>query len=181
MFSINFRQLASQYLTNLLRKTKQLSWLYALVKPLTNLYNDFAEFSTEVLYELRITCQVIYLEKLLNDKFNNGMVAYAFDNSSGAYSPVYGAIYIVDSSDIHEVRYLWLEVEERPAIYLYQEAEVASPRYFYTQAEYEADTDFAVMIPTSVGDVNDVEFKASVDAWIVKYKLAGKRYKLLNY
>ena len=192
MFSIDFQQLAIQILAYFMRTPFQMDWMFSFSIGLTNLYNDFIIFSSEILYELGITYQVCYLEKVLNDKFNGGDAAYTFDNSTFTYSPKAGSIYIIDNPDLIENTYLWTDgeigiVSGVNPWYLWTDAEVdiapgANPFYLWTDAEVLTSQSFVVMIPTTLIDITSNPQKvAQIKAWLNKFRMAGCFYILQNY
>ena len=182
MFNLNVNDLAKACLAYFMRVPKLLSWMYTILRGVKDLYNDFESWSAEILYELGIDYQVVYLEKLLNDKYNGGMAAYSFDNVTFTYSPVVGAIYITDAADVIQPVYIWNKIEARPPIYLYNKAENKPPVYLYNQVEYDTHINFIIWIPTTLINIMTQPTEvAQINAWIRKYKLAGTNYIIRNY
>lgn len=70
IYTVNWKKLAQQLVKGLLFKPKQTAWLYALIATVELLHSDFILFRKHIKYRLGITPQVVYLEKLLNDRFD---------------------------------------------------------------------------------------------------------------
>lgn len=47
-----------------------LKWLKGAIRPVTYLYLQFVYFRNRIVYELRITPQICYMEKALNDRWD---------------------------------------------------------------------------------------------------------------
>src|SRR5438128_2620012 len=99
-----------------LRVAKTIAWLLALIRPVVTLYQSFLKYRTQKLYEIMITPQVCYVERLLNDK----------------YDFVQRRIRIVDALD-HAPTYFFRRDELKP-VYLHKRSE-NSPVYLYTRGE----------------------------------------------
>ena len=119
MYSVDWDLFIQRILPWFKRKPIIIAWLRALIKPLKQLNSQFLAYVDDVLYRLAITSQIIYLEKLLNDKFNNGLPARDASATVGLYDGTPTGIYITDPSDLIFPLYIWNKVELRPAIILY--------------------------------------------------------------
>ena len=162
MFNVDFNNIVELLLPPFLRKTKIIAWLKALVKPLIDLYTTFMAYRQSVIYLLSFTGQVIYLEKLLNDTYNNG--------TSG--------IIIVDGNTL-DFPYLFNKSEGVVDIYLYNLSENEDPFYLYNKSEFGTQIDFIVKVPAllySQLQLNNNQGLNNMTALITKYKLAGKRF-----
>jgi len=159
MFNIDFNNIIQLMLPPFLRKPKNIEWLKALVKPVIDLYIIFYAYRTQTLYSLCITGQVIYLEKLLNDKFNNGNVG----------------IYIADGS-YNNAPFLYNTAEARPDTFIYKTSEGKPDLFLYNTAEYMIGNDFIVMVPVAI-TFDSNEMKSLINL----YKLAGKQYSIQTY
>lgn len=128
---------------------QQEAWLSALLYPVVWLHSRLLAFVRDKDYELWITPQVCYLNRLLNDRFD----------------PLQRRIFIADP------------IEKQPS-YLYQVPE-KKPLFLggepiYTDGEAGlAKNDFVIYLP--VGLVYDV---AEMQALINLYKLAAMRYTI---
>lgn len=138
-----------------IRKPVHVSWLMALLSPLTMFYNLFLAFRTSVLYFIAIDSTVCKLQKLLNDRYD--LLERRIRITDGAeFDPVF--IY---------------QREESKVVFVYQKNE-NKPVYLYTKSEVGATTvDFVITIPVfAVIDINEVQ------ALVRRFKLPGKTFKV---
>jgi hypothetical protein len=153
-----------------IRKRKPL--IIALLKVCTNpvklLYQELLTFRDEKLNQLLYNGQVIYLQRILNIRFNSG-------------NP---GIYITDAVEIDEL-VIYRRSENKQPVYIYTRAELditdpaydpdAVSTYMYTRAEYQSGYDFKVKVPAAI-TFDQNEMKAVIDS----YRLAGKRYQIVT-
>lgn len=154
-------------------------------------WQDFLVWKDEMIYEAYMNGQIINLEMLLNDKFNGGLNAWNWDATNYLYVPnTPNAIYILDNPNTLPANYFWTTAENRGDKGFYTNAEyppAASPPYpddfpLYTNAEYNAQSDFIVYVPTSLANVTtNTQFVTQMKGWINKYRPAGSRYTIVNY
>jgi len=138
-----------------LRNPILVAWLGIIISPVVYVYQDLLLFRTQKLYELAITPQVVYLQKLLNDR----------------YDYVERRITIVDAID-QEPIYFFKRTELKPVtIYNMGENE---PVYVYTRGEVSSmKNDFIVKVPI------DVVFNFNEMTSLVQtYKLPSKQFKI---
>ena len=158
IYDIKYNKLVAWLLPVPLRKAVHNAWLLALTSPVVKLYQALLRYRQAKLYQLTITPQVCYLQRMLNDRFD----------------PTLRRILLSDG--------IW-----RQPWYVYQEAEL-KPRYLYTEAEDDPvitytdseagqlPDDFVVYVP--IGLIYDItEMRGLLNA----YKLAGTRYKIESY
>src|SRR5574343_779038 len=155
MFSVNFKNIVNQ---NLPPKTGAdvpitKAWLYSLIQPIIELYAIFSSYRIQALYTLSFTGQVIYLEKLLNDTFNNGGTE----------------IFIEDGGKI--APFIFNTEENEPDLFIYNTEENEPDLFIYNTEEYPGNVDFIVKVPTALV-FDDNHMKSLIN----KYKLAGKNY-----
>lgn len=162
MFSVNFKNIVDQ---NLPPKTGAdvpitKAWLYSLIQPLIELYAIFSSYRIQALYTLSFTGQVIYLEKLLNDTFNNG-----------------GTEIFIEDGILKIAPFLFNTAEDADPFYVFNTGETSEDNlYIYNTAEYTGNLDFIVKVPAAlVFDENQMK------SLINKYKLAGKNYTIQTY
>ncbi len=154
IYTVDFRKLADWMLPTFLRKPKLLAYLKALLKPVINLYNDFKMFRSDILYKINHNGQVVYLQKVLNDRFDN----------------IQRRIYITDGI-INEPTYIYTHEEDKP-VYL-------GTKYIYTREELKfKDVDFVVILPLDL--VLSSEEEVRVNSLLKYYKLASKTYRIIN-
>lgn len=161
--------------------------LMALLESVKSSFSIFMAYREATLYRLRWTSQAIWLEKLLNDKFNSGNPA--FGNFELRINPT--GIYIAEPSNFKEGLFRWNKAEERHQAARWNKDELAAmppndPRrkYRFNNAELEANNDFVVKVPMALFDVTDpanAVLLANMKAWIELYRTAGSRYTIENY
>lgn len=138
-----------------LRKGTVLAFLNAYVTPLVFTYQSFLKFRKAKLYQLMITPQVCYLERLLRDRFDFTLRRIEIED----------AIW-------HSPWYLYQEAELKPE-YLFIESE-NQPVFLYTDNEAGSiKDDFVVLVPQDIV-FDDNEMRSIINS----YRLAGKRYKI---
>lgn len=149
--TVNFRKLSIWLLPTFLRRSKQIAWLNALISPVIDLYEN-------ILYKMQHNGQVMYLEKVLNEKYKVAGYNPNLHRSTRK-------IIIVDAYYAKR-NYLYQDYEQKP-IYL-------GSKFIHQNTEYTAEYfDFIIQIPATI-IVNENELK-SIMAY---YKLAGKKYKI---
>ena len=139
-----------------LRGNNLIAMLFACIKPVSEIQNNFYQYYEDKKYELKFNGQVIYLEHLLNDKFD----------------PILRRIYIGDAEQTPNV-YVFNDSEDNEAIYLFNSSDTSVDIYLFNTSEETPGLDFIVFIP--IGFIyNDSLMKY----YINKFKTAGKRYKI---
>ncbi|SFO33300.1 hypothetical protein SAMN05428949_4983 [Chitinophaga sp. YR627] len=155
LFEVDLPKLVRLLVPPRMRKMKHVAWLQALTNPVNYLYQQFRRNRDANLYRLYITPQVVYMEKLLNDRYD-----------------ISGRRIRIKDALVYDAEYLYQEQELKP-VYIYREEE-NKPVYLFTDDEIGSDSvDFFVLVPSDL-TFNDNEMAALID----NYKLAGKRYKI---
>ena len=164
LFDIDYDALIWQITPVRLRKHVMIAWLKCLVAPVKWLYNAFAANRSSNLYALAHNSQIVYLEDILNDTFDN----FA------------RGIYIIDGP-FKDPLFTYLIVESRP-VWLGLESEIGTtaypdPEVLYTSLETSLlGIGFIVKVPMAVSfDL------ARMQAIINLYKLPGKNYTIVTY
>jgi hypothetical protein len=201
MFNINFSQLIKDFLPDVLaRQPKRMDFIKAMVVAgVEKLYlTNCLPFFSETFYTLSITGQVIYLEKLLNDKYDN----------------INRGIYI-DSNLLPRKFYLYQKNETVPPVYIYRKFDINKTYltndycvfsdnkvykaltnnsgniptvnsndwlyikevdYLRTKLDFNSSINFIIYIPTAVVfDSNQLKKLVNF------YKIAGKTYLIKLY
>lgn len=163
-----------------LRKQKLIRFLKSAYSALISLYEGFISFRNERIFRLRYTGQVIYMEHMLNSRFNNGQPAYIDGTPNGIYigegAITFDPAYIFQKSEgLEDGRWLYRKSETPDApedvIWLYKKTELATLNY-----------NFTVNIPIALFDITtNEELVNAVKAWVNYYKQAGKTFILQNY
>lgn len=157
MIQFDFDEVIEFNLPIHLRQFKILAYLKFISTPFKRLLNEFYEFTNKVKYEVSFNGQVIYLEHILNDTFDN----------------VNRGIYITDADQEDQV-FLFNQAEQNEKTYLYNISESGPETYLYNQSESLSWPNFIVNVPSGV-TYDENQMKALIN----KYKLAGKKYKIV--
>ena len=159
MININFQQYLTRTLPYHKRQPNRLKLFYWPFIALQELFDAFVEWRTDVYYRLNITGQILSLQSFLNKRIagaNNSILVRGY-NDAGIWAQVTtedGDAYRVDAS---------LLAEASHSANVAMEGEVIQA----------ADIDFYVYIPAAV---NSYE----VEKWVNNYKIAGKRYEIIQ-
>lgn len=158
VYKVNYKRLVFWLLPPLMARSKSPRWLRCLIKPVVTLYQVFLRYRTYKLYQLTITPQVCYLERLLNDK----------------YDYVERRIYIDDPVERLPL-YIFQEEELKP-VFVFQESEDL-PKWIYTEGEagYLQD-DFIIFAPLAL-----VFSNAEMLELVKGYRLAGMKAKIQRF
>ena len=159
IFETDINKLAVQLLLTFTRDARIRAFLDAFVAPLVTLKSKLNTFRQDVLYRLTITPQVCYLEKMLNDRYDN----------------TFRRIYISDGV-MRQLMYTYTQAENKP-IYAYSQAE-NKPIYVFTRSEtgYLNNVSFVVSIPQSI-----VLSENEVRVLVNRYKLIGKGFSIKRF
>lgn len=154
-YNIDFYKQARRELHQAIRLPKFIVLIKALVFPLIYLLNAFFNYRNAKIYELTITPQVCYLQRMLND----------------SYDLIQRRIRI-DDAVWHLPFFLYQEEELKPQG-LYQESE-NKPVYLYNDGEAgESPNDFVVLVPSDI-TFSDAEMRGKIDS----FKLFGTTYTI---
>jgi len=169
MFNIDFHNIVDENIPSKTGMPKPIfkAWLYTLIQPVVELYYTFKAYRQNTLYRLSFTGQVIYLEKLLNDIFNNGAAG----------------IYIQDGLLITKT-FLFHKAEGCPKTYLFHKSEHGDKTYLFHKAEFNSLYEFIIKVPNTVYAqllLNNNQGLNNMKALVNLYKLAGKRFTIKSY
>jgi hypothetical protein len=163
-YSWDLTRFVTYMLPSFLRKTKQISWLKALLAPMDRLNSELVTFATDTRYALNFTGQVISLERLLNDTFDNSL----------------RRIYISDGN--RQEKFVALTGSNNPPtpeqVIFRSEASSFTGENFavYSQSDSNQVYDFQVNVPTGLS------YNAGqLNALMNKYKKAGKKYNIATF
>jgi hypothetical protein len=161
IFKINYTWLLLWNVATFLRATVRMKWLNVVISPLIGIYDNLLQFRDEQLYKMSHNSQVVYLEKVLNDKFDYSLREIYIKNSE-VYEPVW-----------------FYDTDENKPVYHYDSADEA-PVYYYDQSDFENyNSDFEVIIPNRLKPATPEEiaaFELQVKMLVDYYKLYSKRY-----
>lgn len=158
IFNVDFRKLAVLLTPIFWRKAGFIAFVHSFIEPTKVLNDEFKNFRKKSIYKIVHNGQVMLLEKVLNDTFDNEQ----------------RRIYITDSLSVDPL-YIYTAPEDRP-VYLGSE-------YLYRFSEFtDGGIDFYVIFPLEMKPViafDLLNFENRIKALINYYKLASKRYKIL--
>ena len=141
-----------------LRKRKIFAIISIFLLPLIFIYTLFKSYRKQAINKLNINGQVIYIEKVLNDRF-------FLKNRE---------IYITDIAG--EESYLYHRREEQIPSYLYKRGEGVGKKHIRQRGEGNYSGNYVVNIPSFLS-ADEGEIKNLIDY----YKPAGRTYVLKIY
>lgn len=195
---VNWTDLVQRLLPRWWRRMRMLAWMRVLVSQVAAAHSVFLNSRSRVLYDLRINGQTIYLEKALNDRFDE--------------EP--RRIYIETIEDPSQL-YLYRKAEEGPPLFLYPKW--SAGRFFFVGAfaihngavwecliagsgvepvdgspSWSFHKDFDTYIRRKGESLQGIDFivyvpielvfdEAEMRALIERYRQAGKRYTIETY
>jgi len=153
-YTWDFTKLVTYLLPSFLRTDKHIGWLKSLCTPTNTKHTEFVTFTEEKLYEQNFTGQVISLERLLNDQFDDTL----------------RRIYITDGN--REEVFIFngsggFAVGNETFAYF----ESGTGAYSFLGDNSSLLYDFVVNVPVAL-----TYDSAIFNRLIAKYKLAGKKY-----
>lgn len=157
-YVINYSKLILHRIPVDLRFDDVVAYLNLLVSPIVYVYTLLLSLREQLIYRLTITPQVVYLEKLLNDRWDNAE----------------RRIYIIDGPQ-YDLLYLYTKAELQP-VHFYRASEDQKV-FIFTKGEASQITfDFVIYVP------NDVTFDtAEMTALVKDYRLAGKLFTIQTF
>lgn len=169
MFSFDPVLFALRLLPSFFRdKTTHRAWMRVLFGGLTARLAALEAHRYQLNRELTYTSQVLSMEKLLNDLFNEGLPGIYIEDIGIQPAQVF-YYRLAESENYPKLRYL----DETP-----QE----DPVYLYRLGESLSDFDAIIHIPSSLIDLTtDTETASRVRAYVRRYAFLGVRFKLQNY
>ena len=158
IYNIVYNKLAEWHVPRIIRQPRLIAFVKLLVTPFVFIYQDVLRFRTARLYELMITPQKCWLERLLNDR----------------YDFTARGIYIDDGFD-KTPPYIFQNAELKPK-YIRQMSE-AQPVWIYTGGESgNYLDDFIIYVPMAV-----VFEEPEMISLVKVYKLAGTKFKIQRF
>lgn len=161
-FDWDIKKLALWYLPSFFRNESQVAFVNVLLKPLLSGFEDFLSYRSSQIYESYLTGQVIQLQRLVNDRFDNEL----------------RRIIIIHSTDLDLI--LYLDEENQPAqdlnLYLDSEDLPSSDLMLYMDNEVGGALpfDFRVIVPISLQ-----AFEVELYNIIRQYALIDKTFDII--
>ncbi len=168
MYNVNLTTIIDWLLPSFLKGPTIVAFLRAAVLPLQNLHFSLDAFRTQKHYELSITSQVIWLEKMLNK----------------LYDPINEDIYIVDVGASNQVNIYFDSEVKRPPILFFASETATEETVIYFNSESVNEFNFTVMVPAALYStlvVNNNSLLSNMKININKYKIFGTVYIIKSY
>jgi hypothetical protein len=164
---LNFKEVFQYLIPAPIRGVRFVAWLGAMFGPLQSLNVLLFDKGAQIRYDLRFTGQVVSLEHLLNDQFDNTLRRIYIDDPSGQQilTP-----------------YVFNKVEAQPPLNLFNKADgkpIFEQIVLRNKVELLGTTDdFIVHVPTVI-------FSSAIESqmrfFIDRYRIAGKRYSFIIF
>lgn len=154
IFQINWFRLVKMLVFPAVQKPVLLAFINALLAPIRTKYNNFIQFKTDTDYRVQHNGQVCYLQKMLNDKFDNSLRRIRVQNVPA------------------KPRLSFYQPEDDKSVFFYEDEPLV---HFYTPNSYYNEFDFEVLIPTSLSHYND-----QIATEINYYKIYSKNYQIIE-
>ena len=152
-YAISFERLIAHLLPTFLRTPSLLAYVGALIAPINTLWRALTKYRTDTLYRVTHTGQVVYLQKVLNDRFDKAERRIT-----------------IRDGIINEPTYLYPSHEAKP---------IHLDHTIYTREELAfKDVDFVVVLPSEL--LLTAEEELRMNALISAYKLATKTYTITH-
>lgn len=153
-YDIDYAKQRVLLLPTFLRQNKIKAYLGVLIMPVKILYAEFVKFKNETIYKITHNGQVVYLQKVLNDRFDR----------------VQRRIYITNGFEFNPT-FIYTHEEDKP-VYL-------GKKYLYTREELMfRDVDFLIYIPIDL-ELSEEEL-IRFNALVKYYKLVSKTYRIIK-
>ena len=160
-YLINFYNYVLKVLPPRLRQPKVSDLLKAMIAPLQSLNLRFNQLVQNTFYDVSFNGQVVYLEHILNDRYDNGQ----------------RRIYIEDGLQLDLPPYLYNKIEQRP-LYLFNKVEQPSTIFLYKKEDYRSEDDFIIYVPLSI---YSAALEQAIKSLVKRYKIAGKRFSIQTF
>lgn len=141
--------------------SKQMAWIRVCLSQLQVLHDRFLAYVGVARYRMNITGQVVYLEHLLNDQLDSSQ----------------RRIYIDDGTDVIDPRFLYLKPNS--SFILYNNAGNQPVDYLYNRADYLANYDFIIMVPSAI--ILSASTISLIRALVNAYRASGKTFTIQNF
>ncbi|HLO59067.1 MAG TPA: hypothetical protein VK172_14680 [Lentimicrobium sp.] len=159
IYSIDYNKLIRWLLPPKLRSEFTLNWLKSLVSPIVIIYNAFILYRSDVEYRTAITPQVCYLQKVLNDTFDN----------------TERRIIILDNPEKTVLLIHTDEANKPLMIHKVRSGHDSVTPLIHDSSSFSGGQDFTVKVPFSLTQAQEYRMMSILN----NYKLISKRYKIL--
>lgn len=163
-YSINWLVFIESLLALPVRDIHYIKYINALIQPIIGLYLEFIEFRRNSLYKVSHNSQVVYLQKMLNDKFDNSLRRIRIKNAV-----------------ILEPIWFYEPGDDKP-VWFYEPADNL-PVIFREESDFNGDgVDFTVLVPESLRPASqtaELAYITRMSGQINYYKLLSKNFKIV--
>jgi len=161
VYIIDFERLINWLNATFLRAPKYIKYLQAILTPLQRFYNNFMLYKADAIYRVSHNSQKCYMQKVLNDKFDNDLRRIEIRNAR-----------------IFEPNWFYHPEDDKPLFFY--DPEDNKPVYFYDPADFNGDgVDFTVVVPLDMQPATPQDtliFETKLKAFVDYYKLYTKNY-----
>lgn len=169
MFNSDLYKVGQLLLPASLRQTNVIAWMKVFLSVIKSLMATFTGYRSEQLFFIAHNSQIIYLEHILNYRFNP-------DGNLMDADYVGNGIYIEDGGVSDDV-YIYNTRENADDTFLHNSSEAPFTEvYLYNNAQFTPWTGFIIWVPDTF-TIDENELKALVN----RLKLAGKEYTIIYY
>lgn len=155
IYNINWFRLVKMLVLPAVNKPTLLAFINAALAPLRTNYDTFLSFKEDAEYRVKHNGQICYLQKMLNDKFDNSLRRIKVQNVKPK-----------------ERLWFYYEQDDKP-VFFYNEED--HPVFFYNPEDYYNEFDFEVLIPTVLADkINQISVQINY------YKIYSKNYQIIE-
>lgn len=153
IYNVNWFRLVNMLVLPAVKKPLVLAFINSAIAPIRSNYDSFLGFKNDAEYRLKHNGQVCYLQKVLNDKFDNALRRIVVRN-------------------IQPKQPLWVYYpEDNKPVFVYNE--VNRPLFVYNPEDYYNEFDFEVLIPTALNPlVNQISIQVNY------YKIYSKNFQI---
>lgn len=164
VYTIDFDRLVTNLQLTFLRKPFLLIFAKCLVSPIVSLYVAFLNFRIDSLYKLNHNSQVVYMQAMLNDSFDNELRRIRIANAV-----------------IEQPIWVYEPLDDEP-LFVYEASDNA-PVYLRELFEFfGGGNDFIVQVPMELKPTPPEALEAyliKMSAKVDYYKLYSKNYSIL--
>jgi hypothetical protein len=197
MSNINWNKIIYENLAIDLQSIGRVTWIRALISPFQSIYGAFLLYKSDSIYKTQFNSQIMYLERLLNDKFDIASRRIYIENTGSNNSfyifqksesnpPIYiynkwkiANPYLVNEYAVENNRvYIALvsTTGDQPSLSPTKWAYVKNVQYLRQKSEFTVNYAFTVYVP--VGLVfNDTSMRAQIDY----YRFFSKKYQIVLF
>lgn len=166
IFNIDWDKFVKENLLIAVRKTVVIHVLLSAINELRALHNEFLETRRGWIYKIRHTAQVVHIEKVLNDYFDD----------------VERRIYI-NNVEFQSFKYLYPDGED-PHFLQEDGADPDKPMYLLDEFSGQLSPDATVYVPVALRPILQTEienFENELRGKVDEYKTWGVNYQIVYY